>query len=319
MPRVKKTSSSSTSSSSRRNNIADRSPEAISDMKRRLSDAINRHIREMAEQGIIFNTNLPLDELMAPSKKTLINLQNGTGGRKRAQNGFILFRKDNQFRVQAENPEVSQPEISKILKSQWAAAPRDVKNIYMILSSIDFQAHKELFGEDDRTSNTECESEGSTGRRNRKTWKKFATMPQMVLLPVAEKTESSDSFYLQDIYKYETNEDRHGTTVNSPTQLPPPFERQEFASTPQQYHNFIEYTTPTITTYDSPPSIHSATQSCDPFYAPSMDISSHATLEMSSAQENLITSIPASFSQFLYSEIPLIEDNTYAPLSEWPQ
>ncbi|CAG8557023.1 5717_t:CDS:2 [Diversispora eburnea] len=92
-----------------------------------LKNAIKKHLDAIKSQGVNLKTNLPLEELLAPSKKTLKK------GKKRAQNGFILYRKDNQSKVQKEHPFFSQPEISKILQERWSVEPSEIKNVYTIL------------------------------------------------------------------------------------------------------------------------------------------------------------------------------------------
>ncbi|CAG8470058.1 13739_t:CDS:1 [Acaulospora morrowiae] len=324
MPRSKKQKNAPSSRSHRRKINAAKQSETIFDMKMKLKQAIKRHLRAMTDQGITFNTYLPLEELMSPSKKTLKNLQGRTGGMKRAQNGFILFRKDNQFRVQAEHPDVSQPEISKILKGRWATASPETKNIYMILSSIDFQAHKELFGENVNAENPECESASdkeSTEDADTAPWKKFVTMPQMVLLPTSDNPNSENSRYLQSIFSQHTtqfHDENNGQETTSISQCHPNNFYNEIANqetttisqTPsgifdldQQYNYLaqsIHYVTPI---YDP------AMESSDQFYMPSMV--TQAIPSDTPVQGDLNT----PYTQYLYSEIPLIESDYV----HWPQ
>ncbi|RHZ78995.1 hypothetical protein Glove_153g52 [Diversispora epigaea] len=140
------------------------------DFREILKNAIKKHLDVIKSQGVILKTNLPLEELLAPSKKTLKKVK------KRAQNGFILYRKDNQSIVRQEYPHFSQPEISKKLQERWSVESFEIKNVYTILSSLDFLVHNELFGKKS-DQNAKCS----------------VIVPQMVLMP------EGDKFYLQNI------------------------------------------------------------------------------------------------------------------------
>ncbi|CAG8496341.1 hypothetical protein C2G38_2231891 [Gigaspora rosea] len=209
MPRVKKVSIDPSSLKRRKHDpCLDRVP----DLKTKLKESIKKHLESMSKQGVVFPTNLPLEILLAPSKRTMKNLKGKTGEKKRAQNGFILYRKDNHFIIQKDYPLASQPEISKIVKKRWETESAEKKNYYTILSSVDFLVHNELFGAGSNDYNIESADHGSSSEDD-EPWKRAVTMPQMVLLPIAESQECFEStansqriasslqpaFYLQNI------------------------------------------------------------------------------------------------------------------------
>ncbi|CAG8627105.1 7648_t:CDS:1 [Racocetra fulgida] len=215
MPRIKKNSIDQSSLKRHKN---DPCFDCVPDLKTKLKESIKRHLESMSQQGVVFPTNLPLEILLAPSKKTMKNLRGKTGEKKRAQNGFILYRKDNHFIIQKDYPLASQPEISKIVKKRWETESAEKKNYYTILSSVDFLVHNELFGTGSNDYNVECADHGSPSEKefmedqDDEPWKRAVTMPQMVLLPIAESQECFKStansqrisplqpaFYLQNI------------------------------------------------------------------------------------------------------------------------
>ncbi|CAG8676261.1 11206_t:CDS:1 [Dentiscutata erythropus] len=216
MPRVKKDSIDPSSLKRRKH---DPCLDRIPDLKTKLKESIKKHLESMSQQGVVFPTNLPLEILLAPSKRTMKNLKGKTGEKKRAQNGFILYRKDNHFIIQKDYPLASQPEISKIVKKRWETESAEKKNYYTILSSVDFLVHNELFGAGSSDYNIENADHGSSSDKefvddqDDEPWKRAVTMPQMVLLPIAESQECFEStensqrissslqpaFYLQNI------------------------------------------------------------------------------------------------------------------------
>ncbi|CAG8685257.1 8565_t:CDS:1 [Cetraspora pellucida] len=228
MPRVKKTSIDQSSLKRHKNEPCF---DCVPDLKTKLKESIKKHLESMSQQGVVFPTNLPLEILLAPSKRTMKNLRGKTGEKKRAQNGFILYRKDNHFIIQKDYPLASQPEISKIVKKRWETESAEKKNYYTILSSVDFLVHNELFGTGSNDYSVECTDHGSSSEKefvedqDDEPWKRAVTMPQMVLLPIAESQECFEStansqrisslqpaFYLQNIVTAKNSQaERHSS------------------------------------------------------------------------------------------------------------
>src|SRR6266487_5026127 len=86
--------SSKKQSSRRRQVHLFETPEFKAELKR----SINENLEKMSQEGFAFPTNIPLEQLLAPCKKT-----RGKKGRiTRPQNAFILYRKDLQERIKIE-------------------------------------------------------------------------------------------------------------------------------------------------------------------------------------------------------------------------
>ncbi|CAG8694785.1 13039_t:CDS:1 [Acaulospora morrowiae] len=86
-------------------------------------------------------TSLPLDQLLAPCKKT-----RGKKGRiTRPQNAFILYRKDNQAKIKEDNPDAKFEQVSKIVGDLWKNESNSRKNNYILLSNLCTLVHQDLF------------------------------------------------------------------------------------------------------------------------------------------------------------------------------
>src|SRR3954447_19680479 len=85
------------------------------EFKAELKRSINENLEKMSQEGFAFPTNIPLEQLLAPCKKT-----RGKKGRiTRPQNAFILYRKDFQETIKTENPRADFKEISRIAGTRW--------------------------------------------------------------------------------------------------------------------------------------------------------------------------------------------------------
>ncbi|RIA80444.1 high mobility group box domain-containing protein, partial [Glomus cerebriforme] len=95
----------------------------------------------MVQEGFTFPTHIPLEQLLAPCKKT-----RGKKGRiTRPQNAFILYRKDLQDKIKNENPQADFKEISKIAGNRWKNEADQVKNNYTLLATLGGLVHQDLF------------------------------------------------------------------------------------------------------------------------------------------------------------------------------
>ncbi|KAK9711020.1 hypothetical protein K7432_008088 [Basidiobolus ranarum] len=63
----------------------------------------------------------------------------------RPLNPFLLFRKDVQASVFAQNPGISNSEVSKVIGQMWKDAPFDVKERYQLSAEDKKRIHKEMY------------------------------------------------------------------------------------------------------------------------------------------------------------------------------
>jgi len=111
------------------------------EFKAKLTRSINEHLEKKSQEGLTFPTNIPLNQLLSPCKKT-----RGKKGRiTRPQNAFILYRKDFQDKIKKENPEADFMEISKIAGTWWKNETDQTRNNYILLSTLHSTVHQELF------------------------------------------------------------------------------------------------------------------------------------------------------------------------------
>jgi len=102
--------------------------------------AINTEIKKINNEYEILPTTLPLEDLMAGSKKVC--------GRKRIgrqQNPFILFRKDVHAELNSGGQKLTVAEISRIASERWWNASDAVKKFFAVLAQSVNRIHKELF------------------------------------------------------------------------------------------------------------------------------------------------------------------------------
>ncbi|CAG8696947.1 14963_t:CDS:1 [Acaulospora morrowiae] len=146
-------------------------PQFKEDLKR----SIDKNFKKTYPQGMKIETSLPLDQLLAPCKKT-----RGKKGRiTRPQNAFILYRKDNQAKIKEDNPDAKFEQVSKIVGDLWKNESNQRKNNYILLSNLCNLVHQDLFpnykfkpkskeNSEQVTSATETdeEAEGAEGEGN---------------------------------------------------------------------------------------------------------------------------------------------------------
>ncbi|CAB4430173.1 unnamed protein product [Rhizophagus irregularis] len=109
--------------------------------KAELKRSINENLDKMVQEGFTFPTHIPLEQLLAPCKKT-----RGKKGRiTRPQNAFILYRKDLQDKIKDENPDADFKEISRIAGNRWKHEVDHVKNNYTLLATLGGLVHQDLF------------------------------------------------------------------------------------------------------------------------------------------------------------------------------
>ncbi|KAI9158508.1 Repressor of filamentous growth 1 [Paramyrothecium foliicola] len=65
----------------------------------------------------------------------------------RPRNAFILYRQHHQAQVTAQNPKLSNPEISKIIGLQWKSEKPEVKDIWKKLAEEEKQRHQRQYPE----------------------------------------------------------------------------------------------------------------------------------------------------------------------------
>ncbi|ORX93368.1 sequence-specific DNA-binding high mobility group box protein mat-Mc, partial [Basidiobolus meristosporus CBS 931.73] len=63
----------------------------------------------------------------------------------RPLNPFLLFRKDVQASIFAQNPGISNSEVSKVIGQMWKDAPFDVKERYQLSAEDKKRLHKEMY------------------------------------------------------------------------------------------------------------------------------------------------------------------------------
>lgn len=64
---------------------------------------------------------------------------------KRPSNSWILYRKEKHPQVLAQNPDISNNEISKIVAKMWKNEPESVKDKYKLQAQIERNMHKQLY------------------------------------------------------------------------------------------------------------------------------------------------------------------------------
>ncbi|CAG8541951.1 2309_t:CDS:1 [Diversispora eburnea] len=103
--------------------------------------SINKHVKRTYPDGMSVETTLPLDQLLAPCKKT-----RGKKGRiTRPQNAFILYRKDTQAKIFKSNPNTKLDQVSRIVSDLWKNETNQRKNHYIKLSDLCGLIHQDLF------------------------------------------------------------------------------------------------------------------------------------------------------------------------------
>ncbi|CAG8438661.1 9721_t:CDS:1 [Diversispora eburnea] len=109
--------------------------------KETLKQAIDKNFKKTYPNGMSVETTLPLDQLLAPCKKT-----RGKRGRiTRPQNAFILYRKDIQAKIKEVNPDAKFEDVSKIVGELWKTETNQRKNNYILLSNLCCLVHQDLF------------------------------------------------------------------------------------------------------------------------------------------------------------------------------
>ncbi|RHZ47237.1 hypothetical protein Glove_586g27 [Diversispora epigaea] len=109
--------------------------------KETLKQAIYKNFKKTYPNGMSVETTLPLDQLLAPCKKT-----RGKKGRiTRPQNAFILYRKDIQARIKESNPDAKFEDVSKMVGELWKKETNQRKNNYILLSNLCGLVHQDLF------------------------------------------------------------------------------------------------------------------------------------------------------------------------------
>ncbi|CAG8510794.1 16104_t:CDS:1 [Acaulospora colombiana] len=112
-----------------------------SQFKEDLRRSISKNFKKTYPQGMKEETTLPLDQLLAPCKKT-----RGKKGRiTRPQNAFILYRKDVQAKIKRDNPNAKFEQVSKIVGELWKKETNPRKNNYILLSNLCSLVHQDLF------------------------------------------------------------------------------------------------------------------------------------------------------------------------------
>ncbi|RHZ76966.1 hypothetical protein Glove_187g74 [Diversispora epigaea] len=103
--------------------------------------SVNKNVKKTYPDGMIVETTLPLDQLLAPCKKT-----RGKKGRiTRPQNAFILYRKDTQAKILKSKPDTKLDQVSKIVSDLWKNETNQRKNHYIKLSDLCGLVHQDLF------------------------------------------------------------------------------------------------------------------------------------------------------------------------------
>ncbi|CAG8773082.1 40927_t:CDS:1 [Gigaspora margarita] len=100
-------------------------------------------LKKMTEETF-YQTTLPPDVLLAPHKR-----KRRSGKPPRAQNKFILFRKDYIARVRKEDPvrtkSMNTRDFSKEAKQQWEVQPVEVKRLFTIMADVAAKRHKAMY------------------------------------------------------------------------------------------------------------------------------------------------------------------------------
>ncbi|CAG8474063.1 8563_t:CDS:2 [Paraglomus occultum] len=103
-------------------------------------NAIRQEIKRIKRKYGVLLTALPLEDLLAGSKKT-----RGDKGIGREQNAFILYRKDLQAKLKNEGQKLTNAEISRIASAEWSKESNTVKNFFTVLAQSATRIHRKLF------------------------------------------------------------------------------------------------------------------------------------------------------------------------------
>ncbi|RIB09383.1 hypothetical protein C2G38_2108716 [Gigaspora rosea] len=100
-------------------------------------------LKKMIEK-ISYQITLPQEKLLAPHKR-----KRQSRKPPRAQNKFILFRKDYIARARKEDPvrtkSMNTRDFSKEAKQQWDAQPAEVKRLFTIMADVAAERHKATY------------------------------------------------------------------------------------------------------------------------------------------------------------------------------
>ncbi|CAG8486778.1 10777_t:CDS:1 [Paraglomus occultum] len=103
------------------------------------------------DQALLANPPYPLtlclEELVAPGTKPRKSRRKDDSTPPRPQNGFIIFRKDCDAKLQLIYPDgtFNSQIICKKVGEEWRRQPPVVKKFFQILQKIAFEKHKELY------------------------------------------------------------------------------------------------------------------------------------------------------------------------------